>query len=325
MAIRHYIKSRMIIYADDISFAEKYIAIPPERWTQLKSSGDTEILPLLNGTFGDSTLFKASTDSALMWQYISLVKSSSTSQYDIVNELVQKNIKLPGPILCVAGEGRNFHGFKNRPWVAPPGNIYLTAYFTPNCIIDNFGAGFMILAAISVIDTIDAVPELNHKAGIKWVNDVLINGAKVGGVLSYTQQEGDKVTGATLGIGLNVAAMPNVRPTPFVPRVATLADFCPDSKNRDLGLIFKNLINALDCNYRILEGGGYYELLERYRERSLVIGRKVEICSDTSTEDAEIITEGSVVGIGNNLELVLEGQAEPITRGRLIFKGEFGA
>ena len=315
----------MLIYTDNIDFAKQYVTIRPDRWEQEKLSDDMEISPLIDGLFGSSTVFKVSKDSPLIWQYVLFVKSSRRSQYDIVNELVQKNIKLPGSILCVAGEGTNFHGFKNRSWMAPSGNIYLTAYFTPNCTIDHFGAGFMILAAISVIDAIDTVPEINYKAGIKWVNDVLINGAKVGGVLAYTQQEANIVTGATLGIGLNVATAPNVKPTPFVPQAAALSDFCTGAKPCDFKLIFESLINALDCNYRKLVKGGYYELLERYREKSIAIGRKVEICSDTSTEDAEVIAEGLVAGIGDNLELILEGQAKHITRGRLILKSEIGA
>ena len=78
------------------------------------------------------------------------------------------------------------------------------------------------------MDTIDTIPELSGKAGIKWVNDVLIDGAKVSGVLAYTQQEGDNVTAATLGIGLNLKTTPRIDPSPFVPRAASLTDFCPN-------------------------------------------------------------------------------------------------
>jgi len=310
----------MLIYTDNIDFANKYIKIQPDRWEHTKPSADKEISPLADGIFGDSKLFKASKGSPLIWRYMSFVKSSPDSQYDIVNKISQKNIVLPGAILCVAGEGANFHGFKNRPWLAPSGNIYLTAYFTPNCIIEHFGAGFMILAAISVIDVIDAVPGLNHKAGIKWVNDILINGAKVGGVLAYTQQEGEIVTGATIGIGLNVIAAPDIRPTPFVPKAAALADFCTDTNSCDIKFVFEKLIETLDNNYRLLIDGGHNSLLDRYRQRSLFIGREVEICSDTSSGEREVIGGGLVTGISDNLELILEGQAKPITRGRLIMK-----
>ncbi len=318
MAIGYYIKSLMIIYTDDINFAEQYITIKPEKWAQLKSSTGTEISPLLDGIFADSSVFEASHESSLIWRYATFVKSSPQSQYDIVNDLCQKNITLPGSLLCIAGEGANFHGFKNRHWLAPSGNLYLTAYFTPNRAIEHFGAGFMILAAVSVIDAIDTVPELKHKAGIKWVNDIFIDSAKVGGVLAFTHQECDIITGATLGIGLNVTAAPDIAPTPYVPKAGALADFCTDTKACGIEFIFEKLIEALDQNYNLLINGGYRTLLNEYRERSLAIGRRVEVRDDKDLEDGGILGKGVVIGIGDNLELFLEGRAKPVTRGRLI-------
>ena len=40
--------------------------------------------------------------------------------------------------------------------------------------------------------------------GLKWPNDVLLEGRKVGGVLVETEAEGGRITGAVLSLGLNV-------------------------------------------------------------------------------------------------------------------------
>ena len=66
--------------------------------------------------------------------------------------------------------------------------------------------------------------------------------------------------------------------------------------------------------------GNYYELLEIYRTRSIVIGRNVKIMSDPIDGSSELIAEGKVKAIGDNLELFLEGVDEPITKGRLILQ-----
>ena len=39
----------------------------------------------------------------------------------------------------------------------------------------------------AVVDALDAVPGLEGRARIKWVNDILIGDAKVAGILAYTQ------------------------------------------------------------------------------------------------------------------------------------------
>ncbi len=310
----------MQIYTDDIGFAETIVSRLERQWISADSLANSNISVLADCLFAGSPIYRSSVSTTNLWQNLSIVRQSALSQYDIVNELCRKNIKLPHGLLCLAGEGENFHGFKNRHWASPPGNIYLTAYFAPERPIDHFGVGFVILAAISVVDAIDAVPELAQKAGIKWVNDILIDGAKVSGVLAFTQQEGVDVTSATLGIGINVNTTPAVDPTPFVPKAASLSDYSGNPEKCETRLIFDKLITALSQNYEILAGNGYQVLLDRYRERSLIIGQEVEICSDKSRGDIEMLANGVVSGIGDNLELYLQGRNQPITRGRLILK-----
>ncbi|MCP4580597.1 MAG: biotin--[acetyl-CoA-carboxylase] ligase [candidate division Zixibacteria bacterium] len=310
----------MQIYTDDIEYAETIVSPLEEQWESIVTVTDTNISIIANDLFSDSPIYRSSVDSITLWQYLSIAEISQFSQYDKVNDLCRRNVKIPHGLLCLAGQGNNFHGFRNRHWESPPGNIYLTAYFAPDQPIDHFGIGFVILAAISVVDAIDALPGLANRAGIKWVNDILIDGAKVSGVLAFTQQEGDNVTSASLGIGINVKTTPIVDPTPFVPKAASLSDFRGDSEKCESRFIFEKLINALNDNYEILVSKGYRELLDRYRERSLIIGHEVEICSDKSSGDIELLAEGIVSGIGDNLELHLQGRSKPITRGRLILK-----
>jgi BirA family biotin operon repressor/biotin-[acetyl-CoA-carboxylase] ligase len=188
--------------------------------------------------------------------------------------------------------------------------------------MEHFGVGFTILAAVSVVDAIDGLPGLERRAGIKWVNDILIEGAKVSGVLAYTQTMKDVVSSAVLGIGLNVETTPSVDPTPYVPRVAALRDFAPDKSTCTQGAVLEKLVHALDRNYRSYLDGGYKALIDRYRERSLVTGREVTVRSDDPSTEPEVIAAGRVSGLGENLELLIEGIEEPVSRGRLILHGE---
>jgi BirA family biotin operon repressor/biotin-[acetyl-CoA-carboxylase] ligase len=176
----------------------------------------------------------------------------------------------------------------------------------------------MVLATVSLVDAIDAALGLERKSAIKWPNDILVDGAKVGGVLAHTLTRGERVTDAVLGIGLNVETTPAVEPTPFVPRVSSLRDIAPGPEVFSQGDAFARLSEALDRNYELLVHGDYDRLLERYRARSLVIGRRVAVCAEQSGAGPQVIAEGMVTHLGDHLELYLEGQERPFTKGRLM-------
>jgi hypothetical protein len=58
--------------------------------------------------------------------------------------------------------------------------------------------------------------------------------------------------------------------------------------------------------------------MARYKERSVVIGHNVVVMSDSPGKKPRQVARGTVVDIGENLELVLKDHPEPITSGRLI-------
>jgi BirA family biotin operon repressor/biotin-[acetyl-CoA-carboxylase] ligase len=153
---------------------------------------------------------------------------------------------------------------------------------------------------------------------LKWVNDVLVEGAKVAGVLAHTQSRGDVVTSAILGIGLNVEATPEVEPTPFVPRAASLRDFLPPETPDLQASALQGLLHALDRNYRTLLHDGFQPLLARYRDRSVVLGKEVVVCTELSDHTLLVVAEGVVAELGETLELFLEGRPEPVAGGRLV-------
>ena len=80
------------------------------------------------------------------------------------------------------------------------------------------------------------------------------------------------------------------------------------------------LLHSLDENYQLLLDGHYETLLNRYRERSIVIGHQVTVMSDSPGKKSYQVASGKVIEIGENLELILRGHPKPITSGRLILK-----
>jgi BirA family biotin operon repressor/biotin-[acetyl-CoA-carboxylase] ligase len=310
----------MVIYTDSIAFAQQVLPTRLAWATASLKSIKGEIKGVATNLFETASLASSNTDWNQNWQYLFIVKSASQSPYDVLIKLAQENESLPNGILCLAGSGSKLHGYKDRPWVALPGNIHLCAYLAPQQKIDHFGVGFTILSAVSVAETLDSIEGLRQKASLKWVNDILIDKAKVAGVLAHTQSQGELVTAAVLGIGLNVESTPSLQRDPFVPRVASLRDYVRDPQKCSQAIVFAHLAKRLDKNYQLLLTGQYHRLLDLYRQRSAIIGKKVTIYADMNGEAGAQIATGTVTSIGENLELYLDGLDTPISKGRLVLK-----
>lgn len=308
----------MIVFTDNKKGAEKAFAIHREWILEDCSAIDQNFEPLIHKLYGNKPVYRSASRVPGRWQYAFFVQSAPSSHFDLLVESSQGDSSLPDGILCVAGSGSHFHGQRGRPWTAQEGNIHLSISLSPGKRISHYHAGLPVLSAVSIIQAIDAIEGLKGGAKIKWVNDVQIQGAKVAGFLVHTQTVQDKVTCIILGIGLNVEKTPRVKPDVFVPNVGSLREFLSSHSALTQKLILKILLEFLDKNYDLLLDGQYKKLLDFYRERSLVIGREVQVFSNIPDKMQAPISSGTVERIGDHLELWMEGQEEPVSEGRLV-------
>jgi BirA family transcriptional regulator, biotin operon repressor / biotin---[acetyl-CoA-carboxylase] ligase len=307
----------MAIYAD--TAAPDRIPLPPEvvgTYARVATSGEA-LAPLLHAVFaGAASLYRAPLDLT-GWRAILVREHAASSQYDDLIQLIRRGVRVPDRVACLARTGSGMRGFRGREWVALPGNIHLTVHFAPGRAIERFESAFTVLAAVAAAQAAESVPGLGGRARIKWVNDVLVDGGKVGGVLAYTQTRESVVSAVVLGIGLNVEATPQVERSDFVPAAASLRDAAPDPALANVGPVLAELLNALQRSYALLLREGAAPLLEEYRARSAVLGEVVTIMKD-DTASAEVVASGRVTAIGDGLELYLDGRTDPVTRGRLV-------
>lgn len=95
-----------------------------------------------------------------------------------------------------AGRGR-----RGRTWQSLEGNLFFSAALEFD--LQNLGA-LVLISALSVLQTIcNFAPDANVQ--LKWPNDVLLNGAKVSGILLEKGPENYMI----IGIGVNVAQSPD--------------------------------------------------------------------------------------------------------------------
>lgn len=103
-----------------------------------------------------------------------------------------------------AGRGR-----RGRAWESPPGNMFLSLLLRPKATPAE-AATLSFLTAVALLDAIDlAGPVQGTVLTCKWPNDVLVNGAKVAGILLESRTVPDGSLGwVAVGIGTNLAWHP---------------------------------------------------------------------------------------------------------------------
>jgi BirA family biotin operon repressor/biotin-[acetyl-CoA-carboxylase] ligase len=258
------------------------------------------------------------------WRCLVVIGDAPASQFDTLHERLRGDPRL-GPVACLALEGRGFHGHRGRSWAVKAGNIHLSVGLPVNLAAGRTLPLLIMLPAVAVLDAVRAAGNGLVAPGVKWVNDILVEGQKIAGVLTTTQTRGNLVEAVTLGIGLNVASAPRVAPTPFVPRTAALHDFTGDEKP-PLFSVLRHLLAALGQRHRALLSGGGAELLREYRDASLVVGQRVRVWDESEGERGAgeawppPQAAGRVLAIEADLSLRIEGRDRPVSSGRLALE-----
>lgn len=263
------------------------------------------------------------------WSRFYVVARAPCSQFDVLRDHLAGGGALPGPVACLALTGEGFHGHRGRSWTAEPGNLHLSAAIPAGGLAAEHALALTMLPAVAAAD---ALRRLGFRPGLKWVNDVLLGGRKVAGVLTTTQSRGELLESAVLGVGLNVARTPAVALSPFVPRTTCLAAESPDAPP-DLGDATRAVLDALADRWRDLRAAGPARLFADYRGASLAIGRAVRVWPEGIAEDAPPerwpapLARGVVADLLPDLSLVFAGRSAAVDRGRLAFEEscrEFG-
>lgn len=219
-----------------------------------------------------------------------------------------------GKLWLVSKKQESGRGRRGRAWSTQEGNLASTLL-----LIDQFdiktAATLGFVAGLSLGDALEAVfaafgPASMPKIGLKWPNDVLINGAKLSGILlEMTVLLQDRFAVA-IGIGTNVVSFPDDLPYPATSLNAL-------GSRADAETLFTALSDAWAVNYRIWNGGrGLDDIRKRWLERAHGLGENVAI----KVQDR--IIEGRFETIDEACRFVIrddEGARVAITAGDVYF------
>lgn len=105
-------------------------------------------------------------------------------------------------------------GRRGRAWASPPGNLYATLLLLDPCEAPaapqlSFVAGLALHDALSA-----AAPGLAERLTLKWPNDLLLDAAKVAGILVEGESLAGGAFAVAIGIGVNCVSHPEATPYP---------------------------------------------------------------------------------------------------------------
>lgn len=210
-----------------------------------------------------------------------------------------------------AGKGR-----RGRTWVSPAGtNIYFTLLLKPSFLPDK-APTLTLVMALSVAQALKK--ETGMEAGIKWPNDLVLNGKKICGILTEMTLEKEAIAAVVIGVGINVRQM----------------DFEEDLADKATSLEAECHVNVNRASLiaRIMEC--FEENYERYRQEQNLSGIKEAYEAHLVNRDKSVRVldpageyDGIAKGINENGELLVElsdGTSRKVYAGEVSVRGIYG-
>lgn len=189
---------------------------------------------------------------------------------------------LPQGFVLIARSQSAGRGRLGRRFYSPEGTgLYMSVLLRPE-----LDAGELtLITPAAAVAVRRAIAELSGaEAKIKWVNDLLLHGRKVCGILTEAGFRGGSVVDyAVLGIGVNVCPPEGGFPEELRDIAgAVLPGFDPEARWSLAAAILRHFFAI----YATLPDRGF---VEEYRKANTVIGREVNIISDGTSRPAFVL------------------------------------
>ena len=203
-----------------------------------------------------------------------------------------------------------------RSWFASPGqNLTFSILLRPD--IEPRRAGLLApLVGVACHKVLTGEP-YNIPCSLKWPNDLVAAGRKLGGILIELSAELERIHYVIVGIGLNVNDTFRDAPEEVQKRATSIAQFT--GRVRRVPLL-QRLLAALEQEYQLFLAEGPEKLLAHYRTFCATVGQQVSVYSR-----GELVAAGLAEDIdsgGNLLVRSKEGSLTPVTSGEVSLRQE---
>ncbi|MEO1311235.1 MAG: biotin--[acetyl-CoA-carboxylase] ligase [Pseudomonadota bacterium] len=223
-----------------------------------------------------------------------------------------------GPLWILALQQTDGYGRRGRSWRQRPGDLaatFLSRAPGPRARIGELS----FVAALSVYEALERVCDA-ARLSLKWPNDVLLDGGKVGGLLLELLEDPAHPV-ISFGVGLNIKSKPPSSETPYP--TARLEDAIDPSRKLPEP---RDIMTAIDGHFLNLCAlwvkQGFSPIREAWLARAHGVGSELVVNAPQGT------LTGSFEGIDGTGRLILNrptGEVVRIDAGDVMFAGRDGA
>jgi BirA family biotin operon repressor/biotin-[acetyl-CoA-carboxylase] ligase len=238
-----------------------------------------------------------------------------TPEIDSTNEACRRRAQQgePAGLVIRADLQTRGRGRRGRDWVSPPGNLYTSILLRPaRPAAEVATLGFVAVVALG--NAIAPLLPVTVALGHKWPNDLLLDGAKVSGILLEAQAAEAGAAGfVVLGIGVNIASHPPGTPYPVDDlRSKGAAEILPRA-------LLDRLLAAFAPLYDTWEREGFAAIEPLWHRRAVGLGQAIEVrLQDSALHGVfrDLDRDGAL-----RLELA-DGSERRISAGDVYFPGQ---
>lgn len=224
-----------------------------------------------------------------------------TSTNDVARDLANEGAE-PWTIV-VGGQQLGGRGRMGRTWDSPVGNLYSTVVLRPPRATVEWPS-LSLVVALAILDAVR--PWIGADAGrLKWPNDVIVDGAKISGVLLETVVVPNQLPAILVGTGINIVSSP--------PGATCLGEHSTDVPAADDVLM--RYIAALGRRVGRWEREGFEGCRAEWLAAAAHRGESVLV------RNGDRVEEGRLVDLGGDGTLVIEdrdGATRRLSAGDLI-------
>lgn len=210
-------------------------------------------------------------------------------------------------VIQTAGRGR-----RGRLWESPEGNLFASLLLIDPAPPERIGE-LPLLSAVALAEAVDKAAGTLQMVGLKWPNDLLVNGAKLSGILLEAETLKSGKLAAVMGFGVNCVSHP-------APALYEATDLRSLGYQVSADRLFQALAGTL-ANYLAVwqQPGGFENIRRDWLKRAAHLGRQITVRA--AQED--------ITGIFDDLDsrghLVLrqeDGRKRTIYAGDVFLSGE---
>ena len=162
-------------------------------------------------------------------------------------------------------------GRRDRSFYSPKNGLYFSLMVRPENLHAEDGGLATTAMAVAVSRVLSELCAV--ECGIKWVNDIFINGKKICGILTEAgiDMETGRVDWLVVGVGINLTAPEGGWPAEISEIVGSVFS---DTQSVSSNKIAAEIIN---CFSGMLANLSKKDFMDEYRERSILIGNEITV------------------------------------------------